>query len=143
MFKNILFAILIYSNFIGISLSDSIIIECRNFIGSQVIDNNGKITNVDDAYSGQIIRIFLPQNKDIQPTVEWQGPLNNFKVKIGNGFSSKKEGWANFLHYHPDVFRIYTYFWNKSQMSLVETEAQLGTGVPKIKTFIGKCSTLK
>ena len=125
----------------SLSLSDSIIIECRNFVGSQVIDNNGKVDNLNDGYSEQTIKIYLPKNKDIPPSVEWKGPLNNFKVEIKDGFASKKEGLVNFLHYHPDVFRIYKYFWNKSKMSLVETEAQLGTGVPKIKTFIGKCSS--
>ena len=83
MFKNILFGILIYLNFISISLSDSMIIECRNFIGPQVIDNNGKITNMDDAYSGQIIRIFLPKNKEVLKVgVEGQVIPTKFKKQF-------------------------------------------------------------
>ena len=138
MIKKILYIIVIYFYFINTSFSNTVI-ECKNFIGSQVIDNKGKITNLDDGYSGQIIRIYIDKDEKVEPSVEWQGPLNNFKVKIQEGFISKREGWVNYLHYHPDVFRLYTFFWKKSQMSLVETAAQLGTGVPKIKTFIGKC----
>ena len=140
MVNRFLLSVIIYFSFVSISLS-KVTIECKNFIGSQVVETNGKITNVDDGYVGQIIRIQLPKkNTNAKPSVEWQGPRNNFKVDLQPGFTSKGEGWVNFFQYHKEVFRTYTYFWKKSQMTLVETEAQLITGLPKLKVFIGDCS---
>jgi hypothetical protein len=117
------------------ALSENSIIECSSFEGSQISSNGRNIKNADDGYSGQTIKIHIKTGE-----VEWTGPSNNFKVRLNGSYASESEGWIVFIQKHPQVFRTYTFFLKSNQMAFTETQTQIMTGLPNIKSFIGNCS---
>ena len=138
--KYLLFVIFVFLSS-KISLANSVI-DCKNFKGSQIFEMDGKLINDNDAYTGQVIKLHIPKDQNKNPEVEWIG-RNSFKVPIVWGDASQKEGWVNFFHYHPDVYRVYTFFQRKRQLALVEIQTQLFTGATNVKSFIGSCKFYK
>ena len=133
-FQTFIFIFLFVFGFSASSFSETI--TCNSFKGSQISVDGSRIKNVDDGYSGQTIKLHL--NGD-NSEVEWAGP-NRFRVKIIPAGMSEVEGWLMFVQFHPEVYRTYMYFFKSGHLAFTESQAQIMTGVPSIKSMLGRCN---
>ncbi len=111
-------------------------IVCSEFKGSQISVSGTGVESISDGYSGQTIMLHLSENGEAE--VEWSGP-NRFKVPVTFAGVSEAEGWAVWVQYHQEVYRTYTFFMKTRHLALTESQAQLFTGIPSVKTMLGKC----
>ena len=111
-------------------------IVCGEFKGSQISVSATGVDSVSDGYSGQTIMLHLSENGEAE--VEWSGP-NRFKVPVTFAGMSEAEGWAVWVQYHQEVYRTYTYFMKTRHLALTESQAQIFTGIPSVKTMLGRC----
>ena len=53
---------------------------------------------------------------------------------------SEVEGWIMFVQFHPEVYRTYMYFFKSGHLAFTESQAQILSGIPSIKSMLGKCN---
>ena len=134
--KLVVFTVMILmGGYSSLAWSGQTTISCNQFKGSQISVSGTGVDSVKDGYSGQKIMVHLGEN---DAEVEWSGP-NSFKVPITFGGMSEAEGWIVWVQYHQEVYRTYTYFMKTKHLALTESQAQVFTGIPSVKTMLGRC----
>ena len=126
------------------SQEQSISIKCGNFIGESLVVSNGKIDSENDGLSGQIMNFDIPApaNMGSLVKIQWTGGRNTMDV-VGVIIMSSPDNWINFIQAHPSVVRNYTFYFPSQGpfiMALVETQTQIMTYKPEVRTFFGSCS---
>jgi len=136
----------IFSVFISKAYSQekSINIQCKNFIGSSVVFQNGVLDIGQDGLAGQIINISLPvpANPGNSVKINWSGGRNKMDVE-GMVMVSSPDSWISFIQVHPSVVRTYTFYYPKEGMfslALVESQGQMMTKYPEVRTYFGTCT---
>ena len=134
LYKIIYIFIIFFFSFSFSAYSETV--TCNSFQGSQISIDGNRVKNVNDSYSGQTIQLHLNGDKT---EVEWSG-RNSFKVPVIPAGMSEMEGWIMFVQYHPEVYRTYMYFFKSGHLAFTESQAQIITGIPSIKSMLGSCN---
>jgi len=122
---------------IGLQLSaaDKIGVTCKNFTGSSLEFEKGKVNSYEDGYSGTTVEFAVGTNGGI---VKYSGNVN--RTDAVEMLAGSKDGFISYYKAFQDVHKIYTLYSSfPMALSIVEIQTQLYSGHPQVRTFIGSC----
>ena len=111
---------------------------CDNIQGTSTKYINNKISANGDGYRGTTITLLIDtDNRNF--TATWAGK-NNFTDKM-MPVATSPDGWMTFLAPRKSVIRTYTLFVEPgiTVLGLTESQTQLMTGAPQIRSYFGTC----
>ena len=124
--------------FTKISLAETTF-RCSNVKGIDLNYSNKGIESIEDGYS-QTTFVLTIESSASNASIYWEGGLNSgFSEKL-IGVNGSDDGWLTWVSAWPQVTRLYTLFIDENTyLSLVETQSQMLTNNPQVRSFFGTC----
>ena len=138
MTKFIFYLIFSFFCFIEISIAESTF-RCTNVEGIDLNYSNNGIKSSKDGYAGTTF--VLKIESTTKGSVIWEGGANSGFQEDLVGVNGSKDGWITWVSAWPQVTRMYTLFIQGNQVAfaMTETQSQLFTNNPQVRSFFGTC----